>query len=64
MILIMMIMMTLKTVKNTNYNDDAVIMTMMMRRKKHESYDSEHNETFGKMTKMLNTIIAIQIDSL
>ena len=32
--MMLMIMMTLKTVKNTNYNDDAMIMKMMMRRKK------------------------------
>ena len=57
-------MMTLKTVKNTNYNDDAEIMTMMMRRKKHKWYNSTHHEMFWKMTKMLNTIIAILINSL
>ena len=61
----MTIMMTLKTVKNIIYNNDAMIMTMMMRRKKHESYDSEHHEMFWKMTKMFNTIIrAILLNSL
>ena len=59
------IMIKLKTVKNIIYNNDAMIMTMMMGRKKHESYDREHHEMFWNMTKMLNTIIrAILINSL